>query len=262
MALTGKSESWSDAVAAAFQGTELHQRILDECAREPDRLRPLFQHISNYVISIKEQAISQSDSVGTKKRKLDNGAAATVVPLQNGTPIQGVSRPSTTFECPDVSFQVPARKKLKLQFIVDEGDQRRREIRLVHPATTDIEYALAGENIDQAFCLPVPEKQARQMNFVIFPKPGADSFDGKPAEQIVFTMNETAWNGVGAMQAQEDDTYVTITQRELARFLSPYGKNVIIPNENEFASSIPQSHRKGEKAYHVKAHRAAKEGKH
>ena len=145
-----------------------------------------------------------------------------------------------------------------LQFVVDEGDARRREIRLLHPATSDVEYTLAGDNIDQAFCLPVPEKQARQMNFVIFPKPGVSPTD--QAEQIVFTMNETAPNGVKAMDMQQDDTYVTATQRELAKFLAVYHKDVVVPDANEFASSITQSHRKGEKAYHVKAHRAAKEG--
>jgi hypothetical protein len=40
------------------------------------------------------------------------------------------------------------------------------------------------------------------------------------------------------------------------------GKNVILPDAGEFASAVPESHRKGDKAYHVKAHRGSKEGTH
>ena len=39
------------------------------------------------------------------------------------------------------------------------------------------------------------------------------------------------------------------------------GKSVIFPTEDEFASAIPQSHRKGEKAFHVKAYKGSKDGK-
>jgi len=38
------------------------------------------------------------------------------------------------------------------------------------------------------------------------------------------------------------------------------GKQVITPDEKPFASAIVQSHRKGEKAFHVKAFRGSKEG--
>lgn len=40
------------------------------------------------------------------------------------------------------------------------------------------------------------------------------------------------------------------------------GKQVIFPEAEQFESAIPQSHRKGEKAYHVKGHRGSKEGAH
>ena len=42
--------------------------------------------------------------------------------------------------------------------------------------------------------------------------------------------------------------------------LAYHEKSVILPDEMEFASAIPQSHRKGEKAFHVKAFRGSKEG--
>ena len=44
------------------------------------------------------------------------------------------------------------------------------------------------------------------------------------------------------------------------KLLHQYGKRVIVPTEAEFASSLQQAHRKGEKAYHVKAHRGSKDG--
>lgn len=37
---------------------------------------------------------------------------------------------------------------------------------------------------------------------------------------------------------------------------------VVGPDEREFVSAIPEAHRKGEKAYHVKAFRGSKEGAH
>ena len=37
-------------------------------------------------------------------------------------------------------------------------------------------------------------------------------------------------------------------------------KKVVVPSDAEFASAVPQSHRKGEKAWHVKAHRGSKDG--
>jgi hypothetical protein len=37
-------------------------------------------------------------------------------------------------------------------------------------------------------------------------------------------------------------------------------KKVTYPDEAEFVSATPESHRKGEKAYHVKAFRGSKDG--
>lgn len=43
--------------------------------------------------------------------------------------------------------------------------------------------------------------------------------------------------------------------------LEAFRKEVVEPDEKQFASSIVQSHRKGEKAFHVKAFRGSKDGK-
>ncbi|KAF1820162.1 Rtt106-domain-containing protein, partial [Dissoconium aciculare CBS 342.82] len=73
-----------------------------------------------------------------------------------------------------------------------------------------------------------------------------------PLDQLVFTMNEPKAG------AEIDDVLNTETQ--LNGLLAPYNRAVTRPSDAEFASSVPQSHRKGETAYHVKAHRGSKEG--
>lgn len=119
---------------------------------------------------------------------------------------------------------------------------------------------------DQAFCLPVPEKAQRQWNFVVFSKKAFDRRTGaqvSDAEQLVWTMNETAPSNIKVapgFEPVEGDTYVTSCLRSMNACLAPLGKSAVIPSEKEFASAIPQSHRKGEAAYHVKAHRGSKDG--
>jgi hypothetical protein len=120
---------------------------------------------------------------------------------------------------------------------------------------------------EQVFCLPVPEKATRQWNFVVFANQTLDLKTGDraiEAEQIVWTMSETAPANIKAADGfapLDVDTYVTSTMRSLNACMKGHGKNVIIPTEQEFASAIPQSHRKGEAAYHVKAHKGSKDGK-
>ncbi|RMY85988.1 hypothetical protein D0861_06168 [Hortaea werneckii] len=200
-----------------------------------------------------------------KKRKLDDGAT---VAHANGTSqpaAQSVDPASLTtiLECKDVSFQIPARKKLKLHMVRDSQDVRRQEIRLVDQKTSMLEHSLPADQIEHAFCLPVPEKQQRQCNFVLLPKPGAVSPSGAPCEQVLFSLNEIApQENISAEQkVEEGDTLVSIAERDLSDMLGKYGKKITRPTEKEFASAIPQSHRKGEKAWHVKAHRGTKEGK-
>jgi len=113
----------------------------------------------------------------------------------------------------------------------------------------------------------VPEKATRQWNFVVFTNQTIDLKTGDratEAEQIVWTMSETAPTNVKAADGfapLDVDTYVTSAMRSLNVCMKGHGKNVIIPTEQEFASAIPQSHRKGEAAYHVKAHKGSKDGK-
>lgn len=85
---------------------------------------------------------------------------------------------------------------------------------------------------------PVPEG-------ITVPEPMVWAFD----EAIGKNIKEGEDPGPGTMAA------------EISQHLKPYGKRVVFPEEREFASAIPQSHRKGEKAFHVKAFRGSKDGK-
>ncbi|KAH9836914.1 Histone chaperone [Teratosphaeria destructans] len=231
-------------------------RISSAIQKHPDpaELTRLFEDIAGLLET-------PSNGPATKKRKLADSIEQSDGAAPSSSTV-GISNPVTAFECKDVSFQIPARKKLRLAIVVEQSDARKQEIRLFNQQNGDLEYSLDASSIDQAFCLPVPEKQQRQWNFVLFPKVGAVSAGGAPADQVVFTMSETAPTGAtaAAQAASETDTFVTVTERELNRVLYHQGKKVVIPRESEFASSIVQAHRKGEKAYHVKAHRGSKEG--
>ncbi|GAB1742442.1 hypothetical protein NU219Hw_g7988t1 [Hortaea werneckii] len=229
---------------------------------KPEELALLFHDVAY----LTQQAGQKDEDQPThaKKRKLDDGAA---VPHTNGSsqPAAQSLDPTnltTILECKDVSFQIPARKKLKLHMVCDSQDVRRQEIRLVDQKTSMLEHSLPADHIEHAFCLPVPDKQQRQCNFVLLPKYGAVNSSGAPCEQVMFTMNEVApQEAISTEQkAEEGDTLVSIAERDLNAMLAKYGKKITRPTEKEFASAIPQSHRKGEKAWHVKAHRGSKEG--
>lgn len=210
-----------------------------------------------------QQASSGSNSAApaaAKKRKLEDGGAAHT----NGTAaFAQISNPETIFECKDVSVQLPARKKLKLQLVRDAHDGQRQEVRLRDQNTNECEHSLSAEQIEHAFCLAVPEKTQRQCNFILLPKPDAVKADGSLCEQVLYTLNEGPPKGAvtAEQKVEEGETFVTLMEQSLNAALAHYGKKITRPSEKEFASAIPQSHRKGEKAWHIKAHRGSKEGK-
>ena len=129
---------------------------------------------------------------------------------------------------------------------------------------------------DQVFCLPVPEKAQRAHNFVVFLHPRPDTADGTSAvaeEQFVWTVpealpkavssNSNANNGAadGApTRLLDGETPVDATRRVMDGQLLALGKAVEVPDKDEFASALPQANRKGEVAFHVKAHVGSKEG--
>ena len=106
---------------------------------------------------------------------------------------------------------------------------------------------------------PVPEKQKRAWNYVVIPhgNDGIANMDSGAPEQILWTYNELSAREAAASTAPpEPDHTLTLLEEHLA----PFKKGVTTPNDDEFASAVPQLHRKGERAYHVKAFRGSKEG--
>lgn len=110
-------------------------------------------------------------------------------------------------------------------------------------------------------CLPIPEKAKRQHNFVVIPR-CSNGVMGVPestraSEPIVWNSPEPSKKELkNGQQDCEPMRTVHALDGELAR----YGKKVIFPDAGEFVSSIPQSHFKGEKGYHVKAFKGSKDG--
>src|ERR1700761_853638 len=108
---------WFYAVQAAFPDVELQKRIWTE-AHQPSQLPRLFEDISKYVLSLKTQQENHQElPTNQKKRKLDDGMAET-----NGTASAGIASSVAAFECKDVSVQIPARKKLRVQIVGDAAD--------------------------------------------------------------------------------------------------------------------------------------------
>jgi hypothetical protein len=109
---------------------------------------------------------------------------------------------------------------------------------------------------DQIFCLPVPEKTKRQHNFVVIPSASHGLMPLAPGapDPIIWTAFEPSPKDTEA--PKEPQHTASLLNKQLAVF----GKSVVFPDEKEFASAIVQSHRKGEVAFHIKAHRGSKDG--
>lgn len=217
-------------------------------------VQQLILDVAEHVAGSYAPTISGNGPAISKKRKLEES---------NGTSAGPQKAPKTeseapvTFWCKDVSFAIPARKKLRLEILGEEYSGM-QSIRAVNQQTNQVEYSMPAEDIDHTFCLPVPEKATRQQNFVIYPRETATS-----TEPFVFAISETpikddvVWSAGGPISG----VYTTAIAAELTLLLSSQNKSPVTPSEQDFASAIPQPHRKNEAAYHVKAHRGSKDGK-
>ena len=105
--------------------------------------------------------------------------------------------------------------------------------------------------------LPVPEKAQKQYNYCLIPTMGSTS------EPLLWTVNDGA-----PLQAKFHDPKIQndtggsdeIIERVLEYTMRDSKRKVTFPDEAEFVSATPESHRKGEKAYHVKAFKGSKDG--
>ncbi|KAI4824802.1 Rtt106-domain-containing protein [Aureobasidium sp. EXF-8845] len=261
-----------EAIQTAFgHDTALCDRILAAAKDNRDQMQ-LFVDIAKYMSQHMSGKRASEDDVSqgsdAKKRKVQANGSAAATPAQGLDSIATLNQKDVSnilYSAPETSFAVPQRKKMTVQLAADPQRLEQGAIRIVHEAS-GINLTVPFSKIEQVFCLPVPEKATRQWNFVVFSNRTLDFKTGDrvtDAEQIVWTMTETAPANIKAAEGfapLDVDTYVTSTMRSLNACMQGHGKNVIIPTEQEFASAIPQSHRKGEAAYHVKAHKGSKDG--
>ncbi|KAE9975008.1 hypothetical protein EG328_002541 [Venturia inaequalis] len=211
----------------------------------------LVSDLSKYITSLRKtlhsnatpQQITAPSLANTqsKKRKLEDGSATNG--SSNTQEWANLSR-QADHVVGDVSFSIPQRKKLKLEWVSGtQGGAR------ALGADGGVEFGCGWGDIDQILCLPVPEKTKRQHNFVIIPT-------SSTTDSIIWTVFEPSKKELDA-GANEEPAY---TANLLDKELKLFRKKVVFPDEDEFASAIVQSHRKEEKAFHVKAHRGAKDG--
>jgi len=248
-------------IDAAFAGNhDLRKRVHAAIDQNPSQLT-LFRDISTFILNQSSQPTVEST---TKKRKLDEHNGAHNV----GTAIAPISAVGSSLASAStkafksyagVSFSMPQRKKFTLELIGKaEGG-----IRAVG-ATGNVEFTLAWKDVDQVFCLPVPEKAKKQHNFIIVPlhgdgvNPVPEELKGTVPEPVVWTFEEAT--GKNVVEGEDPGPALMAEAIHHCLIEAGTGKRVVFPHADEFASAIPESHRKGDKAYHVKAHRGSKEG--
>src|SRR5690606_11184267 len=123
------------------------------------------------------------------------------------------------------------------------------------------DFPIANINYTElAVCLPVPEKAQRQFNFVLVPK-GAEGLRENSPDAWVFTIPDGAPKNVSGpgLEQVPDEAKTTLKDLLLSVFKS-LRLRVEEPNPSIFKSTIPQPQRKGEPAFHIKAHRGSKDG--
>ncbi|KAF1940935.1 Rtt106-domain-containing protein [Clathrospora elynae] len=233
---------------------ELRKRVHAAIDQNPAQ-SSLFGDISTYILNQTSQPAAEA---AAKKRKLEDTRST-----PNGAPAAGSRLRSSAAKAwrtyPGISFSIPQRKKFTLELL----DSKDGGIRAVG-ADGRVEFAIACKDVDQVFCLPVPEKAKKQHNFVIIPvhgdgvAPVPDELKGSPPEPIVWTFEEAT--GKNVVEGEDPGPGHMAEAIHHCLIQAGTGKDVTFPDADEFASAVPESHRKGETAYHVKAHRGSKEG--
>ncbi|KAJ5130103.1 uncharacterized protein N7515_006142 [Penicillium bovifimosum] len=256
------------AIEEAFAtDSSLKKRIYDAIDVTPQH-RSVFEDIAKYTSSLLARTAHTTlpsrspvvaDGPAAKKRKLQNGdsgeTAQASVNLKDGNA-------PLSFYVQDVSFSTPQRKKLTLEITAGHTYLRAR-----NQTTKEIEFGVSMDKIRHALCLPVPEKTQKQFNFCIIPE-FADGINPPPegtavAEPMVFTISDgpakAAFSGDGQQLGQGPGETAEALLRKILNEHMPH-TNVVRPDDKQFVSATPEAHRKGDKAYHVKAFRGSKEG--
>ncbi|KAH7094387.1 hypothetical protein FB567DRAFT_510085 [Paraphoma chrysanthemicola] len=244
----------SEIDTAFASNHELRKRVHAAIDENPTQTS-LFRDISTFILNQTSQPPAEP---AAKKRKLEDSNGA-----KNGGPTSGGSLVSASTKAwrtyPGVSFSIPQRKKFTLELV----DKKEGGIRAVG-ATGNVEFSIAWKDVDQVFCLPVPEKAKKQHNFVIIPTHGdgvnplPDHLNGVAPEPIIWTFEEAT--GKNIKEGEDPGPGPIAEAIHHCLIQAGTGKEVVFPDPDEFSSATPESHRKGDKAYHVKAHRGSKEG--
>ncbi|KAF2690600.1 Rtt106-domain-containing protein [Lentithecium fluviatile CBS 122367] len=243
----------------AFAGNhDLRKRVHAAIDQNPTQ-STLFRDISTYILNQTPQSTAEPAS---KKRKIEGSNGA-----QNGAPnghaaaAASIANPALKAwrSYPGVSFSIPQRKKYTLE-LVDKKDGGVRAV----GADGSVEFGISWRDVDQVFCLPIPEKAKRQHHFIVLPvhgdgvNPVPEHLKSAAPEPIVWTFEEAT--GKNIVEGEDPGPGPMAEAIHHCLIQAGTGKTVISPDAEEFESAIPQSHRKGEKAYHVKGHRGSKEG--
>ncbi|KAL8875955.1 MAG: hypothetical protein Q9198_005763 [Flavoplaca austrocitrina] len=211
----------------------LSSRIETTVQQHPE-LFDLFQDITTHISTLTPPTQTNGNAPLSKKRKLE-------------------IEPSTadTFDSiADISFSIPQRKKLKLEI---SRNSENGAIRGSNATTGEADFGIRYSDVETCICLPVPEKAQPQYSFCILPTSGD--------EQLLFSVPGTKIKPEAVHTDQpldEEQSYKDVVTKMLNKRLKK--TKVVEPNEKDFASTITQPHRKGEKAVHVKAFRGSKDG--
>ncbi|KAK4944179.1 hypothetical protein LTR10_016292 [Elasticomyces elasticus] len=246
--------SGRDEVDRAFgSDSHLRKRIHDAINATP-QYGPLFDDIARYHLESEANGISE-DGPASKKRKLGNGSLP-ITTTQTNQPREVI------LEARDISFSLPQRKKLHLgiaQYGTDiNASTTTFAVYTRNPTTNEVDTEVPIDRFAYALRLPVPEKATKQYNFCLLPKSDATQTD-----PMIWTVNHGPLkschipNPVLAKIASGPDD---ILETALDFILKKAGISLTFPTAEEFASATPESHRKSDKAYHVKAFRGSKDG--
>ena len=172
-----------------------------------------------------------------KRQKLDSAVDVFQSPAQ--------SNPSAILTIRDLSFQTPLRKKLDLIFTQSTLEAH-------SPAKQELSIPL--KQIIHIICVAAPDKSAKTWNFVVIFKE-SDIIDAW-VFGVPDTLAKTAVGG-GSFNLDATESYKSVL---FAAFEQVARQAVVEPSSAEFASPIPVPGRPKDTAFHVIAHRGAKEG--
>ncbi|KAJ9630328.1 hypothetical protein H2204_008546 [Knufia peltigerae] len=239
--------------------SSLKKRVYDAIGTSICRETPgyvgLFEDIAQYHLNLQASNGVNDTEPASKKRKLANGS----LPVSSNP----TSAPrEVLLEARDLSFSLPQRKKLHLgvaQYGTDiHASSTKFAVYTRNPASNEVDMEVPLDQYAYALKLPVPEKAAKQYNYVLLPKS-----DAKGTEPVIWTVNHGPLkschisNDTLAKIASDPDTALDAA---LDFILEKVGIHLTLPSADEFASAKPESHRKNDQAYHVKAFRGSKDG--